>query len=146
MEISKNGINLIKFFEGLKLDSYKCPADVWTIGIGHTKGVKPFMRINEAQAYMYFNEDVQWCYDAIKSYVKVPLNQNQFDALVSFIFNLGTGNFSKSTLLKLLNQGNYNGAAEEFLKWTLAGGRSLPGLVNRRNAERRLFLKGKWEA
>jgi lysozyme len=63
--------------------------------------------------------------------------------IVSFIFNLGTGNFSKSTLLKLLNQSNYNGAAEEFLKWTLSGGKSLPGLVNRRNAERRLFLTGK---
>jgi len=144
MKISKDGLNLIKEFEGVRLTAYKCPADVWTIGIGHTSAagapeVKPGMKITLQEAYDILNSDLGQYEDAINKLVKVPLTQNQFDAVVSFVYNVGVGAFQKSTLLKKLNDGQYNAVPGELMKWTKAGGKELPGLVRRRRAEAALW-------
>jgi lysozyme len=131
---------IIKQFEGLRLEAYKCPADVWTIGYGHTNKVKPGDAITEGEADILLALDVQEAERAVSSYVDVDINQNQFDALVSFVYNLGAGNFKSSTLLKKLNQGDYLGAANEFQRWNKAGGKVLRGLVRRREAEANLFI------
>lgn len=141
MKIDINGLNLIKHFEGLWLRAYKCPANIWTIGYGHTTGVCPDDVITEDQAISLLRKDIAESERAVNQYVHVPLTQNQFDALVSFVFNLGVGNFSTSTLLKKINAGDYDGAAREFGRWVNAGGKALPGLVRRRKAESALFLK-----
>lgn len=133
-------VSLIKEFEGLYLEAYLCPAKKWTIGYGHTKTVKPGMKITEAGADALLRHDLAWCEDAVNDNVKVPLTQNQYDALVSFIFNVGAGAFKRSTLLRKLNAGDYAGAANEFPRWNKGGGRVLRGLVRRREAERKLFL------
>lgn len=139
MLISNNGINLIKKFEGLELKAYKDSVGILTIGYGHTRGVKAGDVITGQQADAFLREDVQVAELAVNTNVKVKLTQGQFDALVSFIFNLGAGNFVKSTLLKKLNTGDYAGAADEFGKWVNAGGKPLPGLVKRRAAEKEMF-------
>lgn len=141
MKTGINGLNIIKEFEGLRLQAYKCPADRWTIGYGHTAGVSANDVITEAQAISLLCQDVAESERAVNHYVHGPLTQNQFDALVSFVFNLGVGNFRTSTLLKKLNAGDNDGAAQEFGRWIHAGGKALPGLVRRRAAERALFLK-----
>ncbi|CAI1527524.1 lysozyme [Serratia plymuthica] len=141
MKIDVNGLNLIKEFEGLRLQAYKCPADIWTIGYGHTADVSANDVITEEDAIFLLRQDVAESERAVNKYVHVPLTQNQFDALVSFVFNLGVGNFRTSTLLKKLNAGDDDGAAQEFGRWIHAGGKALPGLVRRREAERALFLK-----
>lgn len=141
MKTSKNGIELIKKYECLKLKAYKCPAGVWTIGYGHTKNVKQGDTITEKQAeilLIYDLFDFEYC---IKKNVRIPLSQNQFDALVSLCFNIGCGNFLKSTLLKKLNEGKIAEAAKEFLKWNKADGKELAGLTKRRQEEMELFLK-----
>ena len=140
MKISKQGLELIKEFEGVRLESYKCPAGIWTIGIGHTSAagapdVKPGMKITLQEAYDILNRDLDQYEDAVSKFVKVPLTQNQFDALVSFVYNVGVGAFQKSTLLKKLNAGQYDAVPNELMKWTKAGGKDLPGLVRRRRAE-----------
>lgn len=131
---------IIKEFEGLRLEAYKCPADVWTIGYGHTRGVIPGDVITKKEAEAFLSEDVEDAESAVNEYVNVKLNQNQFDALVSFVYNLGAGNFKSSTLLRKLNQGDYLGAANEFERWNKAGGKVLNGLVRRRKAESNLFI------
>lgn len=141
MIIGINGLKFIKQFEGLRLQAYKCPADRWTIGYGHTADVSANDVITEAQANSLLCQDVAESERAVNQYVHVPLTQSQFDALVSFVFNLGVGNFRTSTLLKKLNAGDDDGAAQEFGRWIHAGGKALPGLVRRREAERALFLK-----
>ena len=140
MNVSETGIELIKKFEGCVLKAYKCPAGVWTIGYGHTSGVKEGQTITKAQAKELLIQDLRPFEIGVNNLVNVPLNQNQFDALVSFCYNLGTGNLKNSTLLKLLNKGDYNGAAEQFDHWIYAGGKKLNGLVKRRAAEKKLFL------
>ncbi|MDE9494307.1 lysozyme [Xenorhabdus bovienii] len=143
MEISENGINKIKSYEGLRLHAYPDPAtgaEPWTIGYGHTKGVKPEQVITEQQAETFLHEDLIPIYAEIQRIVKVPLTQGQFDALCSFIFNLGIGNFIHSTLLKKLNLADYQGAAEEFLKWDRADGRVLADLRVRRASEQKMFM------
>ncbi|MDE9434478.1 lysozyme [Xenorhabdus bovienii] len=143
MEISENGINKIKSYEGLRLHAYPDPAtgaEPWTIGYGHTKGVKPEQVITEQQAEIFLHEDLIPIYAEIQRIVKVPLTQGQFDALCSFIFNLGIGNFIHSTLLKKLNLADYQGAAEEFLKWDRADGRVLADLRVRRASEQKMFM------
>ena len=140
METSNKGIELIQKFEGLRLTAYKCPAGVWTIGYGHTKGVQPDMKINLAQATQFLKEDLKSSEKYVNQYVKVAINQNQFDALVSFTFNCGCGALKSSTLLKKLNKGDYLGAANEFLRWNKSNGKVLNGLVKRRKAEKELFL------
>lgn len=135
------GLDLIKHFESLRLVAYLCPAQIWTIGYGHTKGVKPGDICTAEQAALWLVEDATVAEHAVKRLVKVPINQNQFDALVSFTFNLGGGNLSTSTLLRKLNTADYVGATLEFPRWNKGGGKVLPGLVKRRTAEQNLFSK-----
>jgi GH24 family phage-related lysozyme (muramidase) len=146
MKISEKGINIIKKFEGCKLTSYKCPAGVWTIGCGTIKypngnTVKKGDVCTDAQVDQYFSNDLVKFENSVNSLVKVPLTQNQFDALVSFSYNVGASNLATSTLLKKLNAKDYKGAAAEFPKWNKAGGKVMNGLTKRRNAEMELFLK-----
>ena len=132
---------LIKEWEQLRLEAYKpTPNDVWTIGWGHTEGVFPGMKITEKVAQQYFENDTEWAVSAVNNLVKVPLSQNQFDALVSFVFNIGTPSFKKSTLLRKLNAGNYEVAAAEFPRWNKQKGKVLKGLVRRRAHEMELFM------
>lgn len=141
MNISQNAIDIIKHFEGCRLSAYKCPAGIWTIGYGHTGAdVKKGMTITQEQAESLLKQDLIVHTNNVLKLVKVPLTQNQFDALVSFEYNVGYGNFAKSTLLKLLNQKKYEDAAKQFLRWKYAKGIVLAGLVKRRNAEMKLFL------
>ena len=140
MRTSQKGIDLIKKFEGCRLEAYKCPAGIWTIGYGHTKGVKDGMIISREQAKEFLREDLKVYEKAVESCVKVPLSQNQFDALVSFCYNCGSGALKTSTLLRLLNEGKYSEAGEQFLRWNKAGGKVLVGLTRRREEEREIFL------
>ena len=139
MKISNDGLKLIKRYEGLKLNAYKCPANVWTIGYGHTYQVRSGDKITESVATEYLKNDVRHAQNAIDRYVKVSISQYQFDALVSFIYNVGAGAFKKSTLLKMLNKRNYEGASNQFKRWNKAGGRVLKGLSRRRADEAELF-------
>lgn len=142
MKISKNGIDLIKEFEGLELKSYVDSVGVLTIGYGSTGShVYPNQKITEKQAEELLLNDISRFEKGVNDFVKVPLNQNQFDALVSFSFNLGLGNLRSSTLLKKLNNKDYLGAANEFPRWNRAGGKVLNGLTRRRLREKELFLK-----
>ena len=139
MNISKEGIDLIKHFEGCELTAYKCPAGVWTIGYGHIKDVKEGMKITENQAdEMLENELVEY-EGYINNMVTVPLTQNQFDAMVSWVYNLGGGNLGASTLLKVLNAGDYDGVPAQIMRWNKAGGKVLEGLTRRRQAEADMF-------
>jgi len=138
--VSEQGINLIKQHEGLRLTSYVCPAGKWTIGYGHTRTAAPSLRITELQAEQLLRSDLSVTEATVRT-LKVPLTQGQFDALVSFVFNVGTGAFRNSTLRKLLLAGAPAlQVASEFHKWVFGGGRRLPGLVKRRQDEARLFI------
>lgn len=148
---SDQGIALIKQHEGLRLEAYLDPVGIWTIGYGHTTAagepkVTQFMKITEAGATAILRSDLAKFERAVTSLVHVPLTQGQFDALVSFTFNVGPGNLSKSTLLRKLNRGDYQGAADQFSVWNKGRVRGqlvvLPGLAKRRAAERALFLSG----
>lgn len=144
--ISKVGIDLIKSFEGCYLKAYKCPAGVWTIGWGTTEpinGVKPHegMVITQQQADDLLIKNLKAYENAVNKYVTYSINQNQFDALVSFAYNCGNGALKTSTLLKKLNAGDIEEAANEFLRWNKANGKVLKGLTRRREAERKLFLQ-----
>lgn len=142
MKTSENGLAVIKKYEGLSLTTYRCPAGLLTIGYGHTgKDVSPGMTISKETADTYLKTDVQKFENEINRLVEVPLTQNQFDTLVSFVYNVGPGNFQKSTLLKKINQKDFTGAADEFLRWNKSNGKILPGLVKRREEERKLWLK-----
>lgn len=141
MNISETGIQLIKKFEGCSLKAYKCPAGIWTIGYGHTSGVKEGQTITKKEAEAYLKQDLTTFETFVSNLITVAINQNQFDALVSFCYNLGPGNLRSSTLLKRINAGDFNGAAEEFDRWIYAGGKKLSGLVKRRAAEKALFLQ-----
>jgi len=135
-------IDKIKEHEGLRLEAYlPTPNDVWTIGYGHTSTAKKGMVISEEQAEALLRKDIAWVEDAINKNVVVPLNQNQYDALASLIYNIGAGAFSKSTLLRLLNMGDYEGAANQFPRWNKQKGKVLKGLTRRREEERQLFLE-----
>ncbi|MGN5765684.1 lysozyme [Acinetobacter calcoaceticus] len=146
MTTSQTGINLITSFEDLKLSAYLCPAGVWTIGFGTTvypngNRVKQVDKCTEAQAKAYFAHDLNRFERTVNGSVAVPLSQNQFDALVSLTYNIGETAFKNSTLLEMLNAGNYRGAADQFLVWNKSKGQVLNGLVRRRKTERELFLK-----
>lgn len=142
-EISEDGINLIKEFEGLRLQAYKDIVGVPTIGYGSTKGVKMGMIITEDQAIDLLRRDLNKFVAAVNRLVENEnLTQPMFDALVSFCYNLGEGNLGKSTLLKRVNAGEFEAAADEFLKWNRAGGKEVRGLTRRREAERNLFRSG----
>ena len=139
LKISARGVAFIKRWEGLRLNAYQCSASVWTIGYGHTKAVKPGDRITRRQAEKYFLEDIPIYEEAVKRHIKVELNQNQFDALVSFVYNVGEQQFKNSTLVRLLNQGLYEDAAQQLLRWNRAGGQAILGLTRRRKEELKLF-------
>ena len=119
---SQAGIDLIKSFENCELTAYQDVAGVWTIGYGHTAGVYAGMTITQAQAEEFLRSDLKTAENAVNGKVTYPLTQNMFDALVSLTFNIGSGNFGSSTLLKKLNQGDINGAANEFDRWIYSGG------------------------
>lgn len=140
MRISEKGLALIKRFEGYRPRAYVCSGGKWTIGYGHTASVNPQDSITIESAERLLQEDCLLAEMTVASAVKVALSRNQFDALVSFVFNVGRRNFIKSTLLKKLNTGDVKGAADEFLKWTYAKGKKSDGLLRRRKAERELFL------
>jgi GH24 family phage-related lysozyme (muramidase) len=136
-----NGLLLVKTFEGLRLKAYQDAVGIWTIGYGTTRGVRPGMKITEAEAEKLLQEDLTRFEQAIHEAVNVPLNDNQFSALVSFTYNVGSGALRSSTLLKMLNQGSdVLAVADQFPRWNRAGGKVLAGLTRRRDAERALFL------
>ncbi|OQS34560.1 lysozyme [Chromobacterium haemolyticum] len=142
MNISANGVKLIQQFEGLRLKAYQDAVGVWTIGYGHTgPDVTPGLVITQAQADALLARDLSRFETGVTRLAAVPLHQNQFDALVSFSYNLGLGSLQNSTLLRLLNQRDYAGAAAQFPRWNKAGGKVLPGLTRRRAAEQALFLQ-----
>ena len=131
MKCSQEGLALIKKFEGCRLESYRCSANVLTIGYGHTGGVLETDVITQFEKYVNVN-------------VAVELNQNQFDALVAWTFNLGVGNLRSSTMLKKLNEADYNSVPSEMNRWNKAGGKTLDGLIRRRKAEGLLFEGKEW--
>ena len=143
--MSNKGINVLKGFEGLRLEAYQDIGGVWTIGYGHTSAaggmkVDKGLIITNEQAEQLLKDDLaRMTYPVIKRWVDVPLTQGQFDALASFTYNLGEGQVSKSTLLKLLNNQDYQGAANEFERWVYAGNTKVNGLIRRRENERELF-------
>lgn len=140
MKTSETGIDLIKHYEGLQLQPYICPAGKPTVGFGHTGPDVVFGRtVTEAEAEQLLREDLRFAEKGVETYARVPLTQGQFDALVSFAFNLGIGALRDSTLLKKVNAKDFEGAAAEFGKWVHGGGRVLPGLIKRRAAEAHLF-------
>jgi lysozyme len=139
---SSKGLALTEQFEGLRLTAYQDSVGVWTIGYGHTgTDVHPGLTITPQQASDLLLKDIASAVAAVNRLVKVPLTQNQFDALVDFVFNAGAGNFGTSTLLHHLNAGDYAAAAAQFPRWVYAGSQILPGLVARRKAVQALFLE-----
>lgn len=146
MKTHEKGLELIKSLEELKLSAYKDQAGIWTIGYGHTKGVKPNDKITEAQADEYLQEDLKEAENAVNTLVKVKINPNMFDALVAFTFNVGVGAFKGSTLLRLLNEGKYTEASDQFARWNKVTNPETKvkevskGLIRRREAEQKLFM------
>ena len=143
---SQVGVDLITSFEDTRTKAYDDSVGIWTIGIGTTvypngTKVKQGDICTLEQAKSYFKHDLAKFEKTVNESVTVPLSQNQFDALVSLTYNIGSGAFKTSTLLKKLNAKDYSGAADQFLAWKKADGKVLPGLVRRREAERSLFLK-----
>ncbi len=143
MKTSYIGRKLIKTFEGYRSEAYLCPAGKWTIGYGHTSGVKEGDTCTEEQADIYLQEDLQWAEKAVNAQ-NLRLNQFQFDALVSFVYNVGSGNFQESTLLKVIkaNPKDYAAIEGEWKKWKYSNKQVLKGLVRRRAAEFSLYSKG----
>jgi GH24 family phage-related lysozyme (muramidase) len=143
MRTSRRGLEFIKNEEGCVLQVYRDPAGYPTIGVGHLlKPGEVFDQITEEEAFSLLARDLAVAENAVNKMVRVPLSQNQFEALVSFVFNVGSGNFETSTLLQLLNQGQYDAVPGELAKWKKAGGKVLPGLVARRRREGELWRKG----
>tara|TARA_R100001443_G_C3350652_1_gene176769 strand:+ start:1176 stop:1625 length:450 start_codon:yes stop_codon:yes gene_type:complete len=145
MKTSEKGIELIKYFEGCRLEPYRCSADVLTIGYGHTRNVIENMKITEDTAEALLQQDLKDFEDHVTSLSQVELNQDQFDALVSWTFNLGAGNLKTSTMLKVLNQKKYDEVPEQMKRWNKSAGVVNDGLVKRRLAESLLFLGEDWK-
>lgn len=143
MKTSDEGLNLIKQFEGFRAKAYLCPAGVWTIGYGHTKGVKAGDVVSEEQATELLRQDVADAENIINDLITVPLKQCQFDALVSLVYNIGGGNFYSSTIRRLINEKCKDRVGLQYAwgMWRRAGGRTLSGLIRRREAEFKLFSK-----
>lgn len=140
MNYSKNGLHLTEQFEGCRLMAYQDQIGVPTIGYGHTQGVRLGHSCTQEQAEVWLLNDLKYAEDAVNRLVRVFLYQNQFDSLVDLVFNVGVGNFHGSTLLRLLNAGDFSAASLEFEKWNKAGGIVRDGLTRRRLAEKDLFL------
>jgi lysozyme len=139
LKTSGVGLALIQHFEGIRLQAYQCPAGVWTIGFGHTAGVKAGDTIDSDTADRLFRSDVAQVEKQVSAVLKHSVTQSQFDALVCFTFNIGIVALTKSTLLRRLNEGDALSASDEFLKWNKADGKAVVGLTRRRFAERKLF-------
>ena len=144
MNTSAEGIALIKKFEGCELEAYQCSAGVWTIGSGHTKDVEEGDTISKDQAEEMLVEELHEYENYVNEYVNVALSQNQFDALVSWVYNLGPANLKASTMLKVLNDGKYEDVPYQMKRWNKAGGKVLDGLVRRREAEALLYQGREW--
>ena len=144
MKISQEGIDLIKHFEGCELESYRCSANVLTIGYGTTKNVVEGMKISQHQAEELLMKDLEEFEEYVEDLIDVKLDQHQFDALVAWTYNLGPTNLKTSTLRKVLNKGAYDDVPEQMKRWNKAGGQVLKGLVRRRAAEALLFEGKKW--
>lgn len=145
MALSQAGIDLIKRWEGLRLDAYKCSAGVLTIGYGHTSAagapkVVAGMTITKQEAEDILKRDLEIYEDAVRLAITKPMNANQFAACVSLCYNIGPSNFKTSSVVKRFNSGDVAGAADSFLMWNKAGGEAVQGLVNRREDEKKLFL------
>ena len=145
MKCSLEGLALIKKFEGCRLKAYRCSANVLTIGYGHTGGVQENDVISQPEADKLLEEDIEKFEDYVSDNVIVELNQGQFDALVAWTFNLGPGNLRESTMLKKLNNQEYESVPFEMRRWNKAGGKTLDGLIRRREAESLLFESKEWE-
>lgn len=152
MHISEEGLSLIKKFEGCPTEGglavpYVCPAGVLTIGYGHIKNVQEHDKWTMDHASYMLKEEIEDEYEGyINQYVTVPLEQHQFDALVAWVFNLGPTNLRESTMLKLLNAGDYHSVPAQMRRWNKANGQVLEGLVRRREAEATMFAGGDWYA
>ena len=144
--MTDEGLDLIKLYEGYSSPPYLCPANHWTIGYGAIWGMddkrvtEDHPDINEDQADYLLRRDVKKSEMAVLRHIRVPLEDGQFNALCSFVFNLGSGALQSSTLRRKINRGDYIGAANEFPRWVFAGGRKLKGLVRRREHERLMFI------
>ena len=142
MNISQACIDLVKEFEGCKLDAYQDIIGVWTIGYGHTGDVSAGQEISQQEADLLLQHDLSEKADAVEKLLQVDVTQSQFDALVSFAYNLGVGNLASSTLLRMINSGEADQASPQFLRWDKAGGVEVDGLERRRKAEKLLFEGG----
>lgn len=142
MQISNKGLDLIKFYEGLELEAYKCAAGVLTIGYGWTHDVKEGDTITEERAEELLREGIVQYENAVDDLVNVPLEQHQFDALVSWVYNLGKANLAASTLLKKVNAQEFDEVPEQIKRWNKAGGKVLEGLIKRRESEAHLWSTG----
>ena len=144
--MTDEGLDLIKLYEGYSSSPYLCPAQHWTIGYGAIWGMddtrvkEDHPDINEDQADYLLRRDVKKSEIAVLRHIRVPLEDGQFNALCSFVFNLGSGALQSSTLRRKINRGDYIGAANEFPRWVFAGGRKLKGLIRRREHERLMFI------
>lgn len=144
MKISDSGISLIKAFEGCRLQSYQDVVGIWTIGVGHVDpSIGPNQTITQEQADAILRADLSKFESGVSKLLKISVSQDQFDALVCFSFNVGLKALADSTLLKLLNSGDFIGASAQFERWDKAGGKPVPGLTRRRLAEKSLFLGNK---
>ena len=146
MNISQEGISLIKKFEGCELKAYQDSVGVWTIGFGHTKGVKEGDEITQDMAETMLEEEMPEYEGYINNMVSAPLKQCQYDALCAWVYNLGPTNLKESTLLKLLNAGDYHLIPSQIKRWNKAGGETLKGLIRRREAEALLFEGEDWSS
>jgi lysozyme len=144
MKISVEGKALIKKFEGCELESYRCSADVSTIGYGHTKNVSDNDSCTQDEADQMLTDDLEEFEGYVDKLVTVDLEQNQFDALVAWTFNLGPTNLKSSTMLRVLNEGEYGKVPSEMKRWNKAGGKTLDGLIRRREAESLLWAGKEW--
>ena len=146
MQCNKAGFEIVKFFEGFHSKPYLCPAKIATIGYGSTRGFdNKKIKINTAEitkeeGQALLERDIKSAENSVTRLIKVEMNENEFSALCSFVYNLGSGRLQSSTLRAKMNRGDYEGAANEFPKWRRAGGKILRGLVLRREMEQKLFL------
>jgi len=144
MKISENGLELIKKFEGCETTAYQDSVGVWTIGFGHTKGVEEGQTCSIEDAESMLADEMDEYEGYINNMVKVELQQHEFDALVAWVYNLGPTNLGESTMLKVLNGGQFDRVPDEMNRWTRAGGKILEGLVRRRQAESLMFQDLDW--